>query len=102
MSPGTFSSDSRLVLDRSGLPRYSGMNRSTETVQRHTVDREDTIIAGTEESSMTIERSAAPELTRPGILASESYAPDQDIYIFLKTFDAESQTLVGVGTYLVK
>lgn len=102
VAQGTSTSDSGMIRDSSGLPMFSGLNQSTETITLHTIDGEDTIMAETEESSALIERSAASEGTQPEIVASESYDPEREIYIFLKTFDAESQRLVGMGTYLVK
>ena len=96
------SPDSGLNLDGSGLPMFGNLTRSTGTVTQHTVDREDTIMGDTEESSAAIERAAASERIQPERVASESYAPEQEIYIFLKEFDAKAQNLVGVGTYLVK
>ena len=102
VAQGTSSPDGGLILDGSGLPMLGDLNQSTETVTQHNVDGEDTIMAEAEESSTAIETPAASEQTQPEVLASEPYAPDREIYIFLKTFDAESQTLVGVGTFLVK
>lgn len=67
-----------------------------------TVDGEDTIMAESEGPSATHEVLTASEGRQPEKLVSEFYAPEDEIYIFLKTFDAESQTLVGMGTYIVK
>ena len=78
-----------------------GVDPSSEHPVRHTTDGEDTVMAETEGPSTSIERSVASESTHP---AFEPYPTEDpgEIYIFLKTFDAESQTLKGVGSYLVK
>ena len=78
-----------------------GISQSSEPPVRHITDGEDTVMAETEGPSTRIERSVVSESTHPAFEPYHTEDPEE-IYIFLKTFDAESQTLRGVGSYLVK